>query len=260
MGIEHVEGGAYITARAIFDNDLWRHPAQHRIFEYIRGRAIFAKEGYTIAGVHVPRGSFLASYRKIAEGTAWIERNCLKQYGIATVKRVTDELIAKGRLTKSNNDICTIWHVTNYEKYQNFSSYENRGAERWCGTPPTPEIGNEFIGGTDAVEFLRNTGSERVRNNNKNVYECSLLGKAKDFLSEKGIIISSFRLEKRLQTWERIFSEEALSEAFSTAAEAWTAQSLSGDFLRYLNTVLNNDYPKLVPITETKSEQDHEAA
>lgn len=247
MVTDHVDGGAYITARNIFDNDIWRHPAQHRIFEYIRGRAIFIKEGYTIGGVHVPRGAFLASYRKLAEGTAWIERNSPKQYSISTVKEVTDALIAKGRLTKHETEICTLWHVTNYDKYQNFCSYENHETEQGFRTPSIHKIVNEINSRIGAGNEVPNGGSVQVPNNNKNVKRrISLLAdKAEIFLKGKEIKFSAFVLKKRMQTWMIVFGEEALNEAFSIAADAWTSQGKAGDFLRYLETILHNDFPKL---------------
>jgi hypothetical protein len=260
MGLEHVDGGAYVTARTIFENELWRHPAQHRIFEYIRGRAIFAPEGYDIGGVHVPRGSFLHSFRQIAEGTAWIEKRRLKQYSISTIKAITDELIVKGRLTKDETALCTVWHVTNFDKYQSFDTYKYGDAERGCRTPKTLNISNVINRKTGADDEQANGVAEQVPNNNKNVYECSLLGKAENFLNEKGIKFSSFVLVKRLQSWEKLYEEAALNEAFSKAADAWTSQGLTGDFIRYLNTILNNDYPKLTDGAKSKVRQDPAAA
>jgi hypothetical protein len=247
MVIEHVDGGAYLIARAIFDNELYRHPTQYRIFDYIVGHAVHSKNGCTVAGVHVPRGSYLASYRRLAEQTAFFERNnCLKQYSISTVKRVTDELIAKGRLSKSGTDICTIWKVCNFDKYQNLSTYANNVGERGCGTPSSPKESNKIEGETEAPSVLRNGIPERLRNKKIYVNECSLLAeKAMKYLTEQGIDVSPHVLTKRMQTWVGVYEEEALKDAFSRAAGAWIDQSKTGNFLKYLEKILENDYPKM---------------
>jgi hypothetical protein len=78
--------GAFQTSREIFENPIWTDVVKFRIFFYIYGNAVFAKEGVTVADVHVGRGQYLRSYRNLQKDLAYTEKRAVKQYSLHTIK------------------------------------------------------------------------------------------------------------------------------------------------------------------------------
>lgn len=124
--------GAFQTSREIFENPIWTDIPKFRIFFYIYGNAVFAKEGTTVAGMHLKRGQFLRSYRNLREDLAYIENRSVKKYSLAVIKRKIDSLVKENRLKTEESELGTLFTVVNYEIYQGLDNYKKENLEqRW---------------------------------------------------------------------------------------------------------------------------------
>lgn len=141
--------GAFQTSREIFENPIWTDVVKFRIFFYIYGNAVFAKEGTDIAGIHLNRGQFLRSYRNLQNDLAYMEKRAFKYYSLHTIKNKIEQLVKENRIEIETTDYGTLFTVLNYEEYQGFERY----------VKPISEQQRNSNG----------TLSEQQRNNNKNV-------------------------------------------------------------------------------------------
>lgn len=122
--------GAFQTSREIFENPIWTDVTKFRIFFYIYGNAVFAKEGTEVAGIHLKRGQFLRSYRNLQNDLAYMEKRGYKQYSLNTIKKKIDQLVKENRIKIEMTDYGTLFTVVNYEEYQGFERYEKPLSER----------------------------------------------------------------------------------------------------------------------------------
>lgn len=146
---ENMGGNFFKVDRSIFDHSIWQDPVQFRIFFYLVGKAVFAKEGRKYGNVHVKRGQFLRSFRGIRDDLQYVENNAIKKYSLSKIHRAIDKLIDSNMIRKHETELGTLFEVVNYEKYQGSQQSESgawNGAMNEDGTPP-----------------------EQQRNNNKNV-------------------------------------------------------------------------------------------
>ncbi len=148
--------GVFQIDRAIFDNSIWNNVVEFRVFFYIVGNAVWKEEGVKVGNVHVKRGQYLRSYRNLREDLMYIENNKIKYYGIATIKRTIDKLVADGRLEKEETEHGTLFTVVNYSLYQGFSRFNVGSLERGRNADGT------------AAEQQRN--NKKKDNKDKNVY------------------------------------------------------------------------------------------
>jgi hypothetical protein len=142
-----VAEGVFQTDREIFNNPVWKNVLKFRLFFYIYGNAVYMESGKDYSGVHVNRGQFLKSYRKLQECLEYIENHAIKQYSLSQIKRAIDELEEEGRITKKETELGTLFTVCNYEEYQGFERFTN-----------------------DSIEQRKNsvrTALEQMKNNNK---------------------------------------------------------------------------------------------
>ncbi|MBM7634042.1 hypothetical protein [Geomicrobium sediminis] len=142
-------------SRDIFENPIWEDPVKFRIFFFIIGNAVFSQDGVTHAGVHLKRGQYLRSLRKLREDLTYREGkgNAIKQYPLTTIQRKLKSLENEEKIIMKTLENGTLFTVVNYEKYQGLENYK-----------------------IHEMEQLRNsdgTVTEQERNNNKNVKECS---------------------------------------------------------------------------------------
>lgn len=142
-------GGAFQTSREIFESTIWEDVIKFRIFFYIYGNAVFAKEGTDVAGIHLKRGQYLRSYRNLQNDLAFKEKRSYKIYPLTTLQRKINELVQEKRIEIQGTDYGTLFTVVNYDEYQGFERYEKSLVER-----------NRNGTGTEP---------EQYRNNNKNV-------------------------------------------------------------------------------------------
>lgn len=141
--------GAFQTSREIFENTIWTDVVKFRIFFYIYGNAVFAKEGTNIAGIHLNRGQYLRSYRNLQNDLAYMEKRAFKYYSLNTIKSKIEQLVKENRIEIETTDYGTLFTVLNYEEYQGFERY----------TKPISE----------QQQNSNRTASEQQQNNNKNV-------------------------------------------------------------------------------------------
>src|SRR4051812_24825014 len=148
-----MSGDFFKTNREIYDHSIWQDVVKFRIFFYIFGNAVFSKEGVFKGNVHVKRGQFLRSYRKLIEDLEYVENKQVKKYSLTTVQRKIKELVKEERLCLHETELGTLFEVVNYEQYQGFGSPKNTDLEQEA----------EHSWNTDG------TVTEHSRNNNKNV-------------------------------------------------------------------------------------------
>lgn len=143
-------GGAFQTSREIFDSSVWMDVIKFRIFFYIYGNAVFAKEGTDVAGIHLKRGQYLRSYRNLLKDLEYVEKRQTKTYSIHTLKRKLEILANENRISFESTEYGTLFTVINYDTYQGFERYEKQTSATGSATPSA-------------------TVSEQQVNNNKNV-------------------------------------------------------------------------------------------
>ena len=239
-----IEGGAFQTSRTIFGNKIWKEPHKLRIFQRIVGGAMFKDTG--IGGVSVPRGAFLRSYRKLIEDTAWIENNSVKEYSLSTIKRITDELIAEGRLTKVETEYGTLWTVCNYNKYQTLDNYSLQAKD-------LEHQQNAFSHSKQKENFQSDDGLgtpiEHQQNNKKNdKNEKNLLTIKEAFESLKTNCIEEREIIFNAKSKRFIidYGIDVYKEGFIDAIKSWVDGNKNGEgFSRYFAVVLKNNYSRL---------------
>jgi hypothetical protein len=132
--------GAFQTSREIFESTIWTDVVKFRIFFYIYGNAVFAKEGTNVAGIHLNRGQYLRSYRNLQNDLAFKEKRSYKIYPLTTLQRKINELVQEKRIEIQGTDYGTLFTVVNYDEYQGFERYEKSLVERnRNGTGTEPE-------------------------------------------------------------------------------------------------------------------------
>jgi hypothetical protein len=144
-----VSEGVFQTDREIFNNPVWKNVLKFRLFFYIYGNAVYLESGKDYGGIHINRGQFLKSYRKLQEGLEYIENHAVKQYSLYQSSRAVDELVEERRVEKTDTELGTLFTVCNYEEYQGFERFKE-----------------------DSIEQRKNTDGtlmEQMRNNNKKV-------------------------------------------------------------------------------------------
>lgn len=123
--------GAFQTSREIFDNPIWKNITEFRIFFLIYGKAIFAEEGYRVSDdLHLERGQWLRSTRKIQDDLEFIENRQVKKYSTATINRCIKSLVTSQRLCTKMHELGTVYTVVNYEMYQGFGGYRKDNLEQ----------------------------------------------------------------------------------------------------------------------------------
>ncbi|UWG96813.1 hypothetical protein LPY66_18340 [Dehalobacter sp. DCM] len=157
--------GVFQTDRLIFHNQIWKHPAKFRLFFYIYGNAVFAKDGIDIEEIHVGRGQFLRSYRNLIDDLEYLKNRSVKRYSISYVKKLIDELTKEKRIEIESTRLGTLFTVLNYEEYQGFERFEKDNQERHKNRVRTER--------------------EQSENNNKNV---------KNVKKEKNVINTSSKI------------------------------------------------------------------
>lgn len=153
--------GAFQTSREIFDNPIWTDVIKFRIFFYIYGNAVFAKEGTRVGDIHLKRGQYLRSYRNLQKDLTYMEKRAFKTYSISTIESKIKQLVKENRIQIESTDYGTLFTVLNYEEYQGFERYQKSSSEQQPNS--------------------NRTATERHPNNNKNVNK----DKNKDSLSPK---------------------------------------------------------------------------
>lgn len=191
--------GAFQTSREIFENPIWTDIPKFRIFFYIYGNAVFAKEGTTVAGMHLKRGQFLRSYRNLREDLAYIENRSVKKYSLSVIKNKIDQLVKENRLKIESAELGTLFTVVNYEEYQRLDNYKKQNLER--------------------SENGERTQSERSENNNKNVKNVKKEEEDALVFFDKYIGMLSEHIKGQLIGWIEDTSEEIVLAAVKLAAD-----------------------------------------
>lgn len=117
-------GGAFIISRDIFENSIWQNNTEFRLFFLILGRAVWKEEGVKVGDMIIQKGQWLRSYRNLQADLEYTENNAVRRPGKATIQRAISRLIKEERITIKTVKCGTLFTVTNYCKYQDFSHYK----------------------------------------------------------------------------------------------------------------------------------------
>lgn len=124
--------------RGIFENSIWNDVIEFRIFFYIVGNAIWKEEGVNMGNIHIKRGQYLRSYRRLKDDLMYIENNAIKYYSVSTIKRKVDKLVNDGRLETEETELGTLFTVVNYNKYQWLQGVKTYSLEQPQNSNETP--------------------------------------------------------------------------------------------------------------------------
>lgn len=118
--------GAFIIPRNIFENPIWAHNTDLKLFLLILGKAIYADEGYDIGGTHLNKGQWLRSYRNLQSDLEFIENNAVHRPGLATIKKSIDKLVTYGLIRTCTIELGTLFTVVDYAKMQDFDTHKKK--------------------------------------------------------------------------------------------------------------------------------------
>lgn len=216
--------GAFQTSREIFDNSIWTDVVKFRIFFYVYGNAVFAKDGVEVAGIHLKRGQFLRSYRNLQRDLEYTDKRAIKQYSLHTIKNKIDALVKENRIKIESTDYGTLFTVVNYDEYQGFERYEKQFAEQQRNSNGTASEQQRNNNKNDKKE------KNEKNNNNNGVYPAeliqSLYGKF-----PSGILQGA--IADWLQTWPREMICFAIQTSFDYGKELNALKP-------YINRILDN--------------------
>lgn len=139
----------FATWRSLFDNNLWLHILECRLFIFLVGKARRSKQpNYKLKPVIIKQGQYLRSYRKLLTDLEYIENNSIKHHSLSRIKTAVDTLVNQGRIKTEKTELGTLFTVVNYYKYQ---------------------INKDATTDLEQGENGARTARERDENNNKNV-------------------------------------------------------------------------------------------
>lgn len=218
--------GAFQTSREIFENPIWTDVVKFRIFFYIYGNAVFAKEGITIAGIHLKRGQYLRSYRNLQNDLAYMEKRAFKYYSLNTIKKKIDQLVKEERIKIESTDYGTLFTVLNYEEYQGFERYVKPISEQQKNSKRTLSEQQE----NNNKNVNKEKNEKNINNNKEGVYPAeliqSLYGKF-----PTGVLQSA--ISDWLQSWPREMVSFAIQTSFDYGKELSALKP-------YINRILSN--------------------
>ncbi len=104
--------------RIYFEDSMWKHPTEFRLFIWLLGHAVHDQKGVDYGIVKIKRGQYLRSYRKLQDDLEYIENNQVKKYSTSTIKKWTESLEKKGKITASETELGTLFTIVNYDQYR----------------------------------------------------------------------------------------------------------------------------------------------
>lgn len=122
--------GKFQTDRSIFEHGIWNNVTEFRLFFFIYGNAVWSEEGVNKGDVHIKRGEFLRSYRKLRDDLMYIENKTEKHYSLSNIKRIIQKLEKDGRIMVKKTELGTLFQVVNYEQYQGFAGQKKENREQ----------------------------------------------------------------------------------------------------------------------------------
>lgn len=158
--MQAINKGAFQISRSIFHHEIWQDPVSFRIFFYILGHAVFSEEGIEQAGVHVKRGQYLISLRRLQDELSYREGrgNAVKRYPLTTIQRKIKRLVKEGQITEKRTEYGTLFTVVNYASYQGLENYKNSSVEQRRNSNGT----------ATEQRWNNNKNEERMLKNDKN--------------------------------------------------------------------------------------------
>lgn len=146
--------GHFRIIREVFQRDIFKNVVDFRLFFLILGQAMF-KDGVPAGDIILERGEWLRSYRQLQKDLEYIDGRAVRQYGIATLKRSTERLIAEHLISTKKADSGTVFRVEKYNELQGIAEM----------IPPTAERNAEHHSGTKRIkEVLRTKENKEIIN------------------------------------------------------------------------------------------------
>uniref|UniRef100_UPI001CC7B37D hypothetical protein n=1 Tax=Paucilactobacillus kaifaensis TaxID=2559921 RepID=UPI001CC7B37D len=161
-------GGAFQTSREIFESTIWEDIIKFRIFFYIYGNAVFAKEGTDVAGIHLKRGQYLRSYRNLQKDLSYIEKRHQKVYSLHTIRKKIEQLVKEKRVEIESNDMGTLFTVVKYDEYQGFDRYKKQMSATASATPTATASEHQLpqqVNNNKNVKNVKNVVVDGTENN-----------------------------------------------------------------------------------------------
>lgn len=135
--------GHFRIIREVFQRDIFKNVVDFRLFFLILGQAMF-KDGVPAGDIILERGEWLRSYRQLQKDLEYIDGRAVRQYGIATLKRSTERLIAEHLISTKKADSGTVFRVEKYNELQGIAELipatAERTAEHHSGTKRIKEV------------------------------------------------------------------------------------------------------------------------
>lgn len=116
-------------SRDIFSLEVFHSVPAFRLYFLVVGQAMF-KDGVTYNGHTLKAGEWIRSIRQLQSDLEYIDRRVKKQYGIATIKRAIEQLIAEHLLCTKQLDCGTLFSVPNYARLQGLQEKTSVISER----------------------------------------------------------------------------------------------------------------------------------
>lgn len=174
--------GAFQTSREIFDSSVWTDIIKFRIFFYVYGNAVFAREGIDIAGIHLKRGQFLRSYRNLQKDLEYVEKRHTKIYSLHTIRKKIEQLVKEKRVEIESTNMGTLFTVVKYDEYQGFERYKKQMSATAFATPSATASEQQL-----PQQVNNNKNVKNVKNDKKKTLSSSTVPVAEivEYLNQK---------------------------------------------------------------------------
>lgn len=189
--------------RIIFENDIWKHVIDFRLFLFLVANARYQYEPMNIGKITIARGQFLRSYRKLQDDLLYYENRNLKKYSLSQIQRSVTRLKNCSRIAELGTELGTLFSIINYDKYQaNLNENEE----------------NQFFGLQEKsnLERILEHNLERTRNNTKNIKNINIIETAKSLIAK---ITDESSFYAILNKYKGELTEQRLEEILTYCAE-----------------------------------------
>ena len=165
MSKKKIKNGYYLSARQMFDSDLWQCPADEiKLAHYLIGTARHNKKPKRFPGFQVCRGELVTSMSLISENCQWYENRKVRSWSRQKVARMLKKLVDINFISLKSDTYGTHISICNYSEYQNPDNYKSdeRGT---TVTQPSPYCD------TTVDTYNKEYNVKNVNNENKNTGE-----------------------------------------------------------------------------------------
>lgn len=224
--------GAFQTSREIFDSSVWTDIIKFRIFFYVYGNAVFAREGIDIAGIHLKRGQFLRSYRNLQKDLEYVEKRHTKIYSLHTIRKKIEQLVKEKRVEIESTDMGTLFTVVKYDEYQGFERYGKQMSATAYATASATASEHQL-----PQQVNNNKNVKNVKNDKKKTLSSSTVPVAEivEYLNQKTgkhFTTKAAATKKKINArWNECHGLDEFKKVIDVKSAEWLGQS---DMVQYL--------------------------